>query len=65
MNSGFAKLGTHNIYYKTQGNGPRLMIITGTNSDTRNSPTIYDAPGAKNFEILNFDHRGMGQSTSP
>jgi len=65
MNSGFAKLGTHNIFYKIQGNGPRLMMITGTNSDTRTSPTIYDAPGAQNFEILNFDHRGMGQSTSP
>ncbi len=41
------------------------MIITGTNSDTRQTPTIYDAPGASEFELLNYDHRGMGQSSSP
>jgi len=62
--SGFADLGSHQIFYKIAGTGPRLMIITGTNSDTRHTPTIYDAPGSENFELLNFDHRGMGQSGS-
>ncbi len=60
--TGFADLGSHKIFYKIAGQGPRLMIITGTNSDTRHTPTIYDAPGADKFELLNFDHRGMGQS---
>ncbi|GLQ06950.1 alpha/beta fold hydrolase [Sneathiella chinensis] len=65
LQSGFADLGTHRLFYKLQGNGPRLLLITGTNSDTRHQPSIYDAPGAGRFSLLNFDHRGMGQSTSP
>ena len=62
---GFADLGSHRLFYKIKGHGPRLMIISGTNSDTRQIPSIYDAPGASEFELLNFDHRGMGQSSSP
>jgi len=63
--SGYSLLKNHKIFYKIQGEGDRLMIITGTNSDTRHEPTIYDAPGASGFELLNFDHRGMGQSSTP
>lgn len=65
MKSGFADLGTHELFYKIKGNGPKLIIITGTNSDTRHTPCIYDAPGSSAFELLNFDHRGMGQSSTP
>ncbi len=65
MKSGFADIGTHQLFYKIKGNGPRVVLITGTNSDTRHTPTIYDVPGIENFEVLNFDHRGMGQSSSP
>jgi len=65
MKSGFADLATHKIFYKIRGEGSRLLIITGTNSDTRHTPTIYDAPGSGAFELLNFDHRGMGQSSTP
>lgn len=63
--NGFSKINNHQLYYKIQGDGAHLMIITGTNSDTRHKPSIYDAPGASEFELLNFDHRGMGQSTRP
>jgi 3-oxoadipate enol-lactonase len=65
MKSGFADLGTHQLFYKIKGEGPRVVLITGTNSDTRHAPTIYDVPGIDGFEVLNFDHRGMGQSSSP
>ncbi len=65
MNSGFADLGTHKLFYKIKGSGPRVIMVTGTNSDTRHAPSIYDVPGIENFEVLNFDHRGMGQSTTP
>jgi len=64
MNSGFADLGTHKLFYKIKGNGPRVIMVTGTNSDTRHTPSIYDVPGIGNFEVLNFDHRGMGQSST-
>jgi 3-oxoadipate enol-lactonase len=63
--SGFVPLGTHDIFYKRQGHGPRLLLVSGTNSDTRSNPSIYDAPGAGAFDLVNFDHRGMGQSGSP
>jgi len=65
MTSGFADLGTHKIFYKIRGSGPKLLLISGTNSDTRHSPSIYDVPNADQFEILTFDHRGMGQSSAP
>ncbi|WP_169568997.1 alpha/beta fold hydrolase [Sneathiella limimaris] len=65
MTSNFLDLNTHRIFYKIQGKGPRIVLVTGTNSDTRHTPTIYDVPGIEKFEVLNFDHRGMGQSTSP
>jgi 3-oxoadipate enol-lactonase len=61
----FADLETHQIFYKIAGKGERLLLISGTNSDTRHAPTIYDVPGANGFELMNYDHRGMGQSSSP
>ncbi len=63
--SGFASLETHKLFYKIQGVGPKLVVITGTNSDTRHKPSIFQTPGIERFECLNFDHRGMGQSTTP
>ncbi|MEP3246205.1 MAG: alpha/beta fold hydrolase [Sneathiella sp.] len=63
--SGMADLGTHQLFYKIRGQGPRLLQISGTNSDTRHKPSVYDIPGADSYEILSFDNRGMGQSTSP
>lgn len=64
MKSGFVDLDTHKLFYKIKGTGPRVIMVTGTNSDTRHAPSIYDVPGIENFEVLNFDHRGMGQSST-
>lgn len=63
--SGFADLGHHQLFYKIQGNGPRIVLISGTNSDTRHKPGVYDIPGIEKYELVNFDNRGMGQSTAP
>lgn len=63
--SGFADLGHHQLFYKIQGNGPRIILISGTNSDTRHKPGVYDIPGIDQYELVNFDNRGMGQSTTP
>jgi 3-oxoadipate enol-lactonase len=52
-------------YYELTGSGPRLLSISGTGSDLRRPPRITDGPFARHFEILAYDQRGLGQSSSP
>lgn len=53
------------IYYEIAGSGPRLLYISGTGADLRNTPNIFDSALATEFEILAFDQRGLGQSSRP
>ncbi len=53
------------IYYEIRGSGPRLFIISGTGGDLRRSPSFFDLPIARDFEILAFDQRGLGQTSKP
>ncbi len=53
------------IYYEIRGTGPRLFIISGTGGDLRRSPSFFDLPIARDFEILAFDQRGLGQTSKP
>ena len=42
---------------------PRLLSISGSGSDLRRAPRIHDeAVLAERFEILAYDHRGLGRS---
>ena len=42
---------------------PRLLSISGSGSDLRRPPRIHDDPTlAERFEILAYDHRGLGSS---
>ena len=50
------------LYYEIAGSGPRLLFISGTGSDLRNRPNVFDSPLARHFEILAYDQRGLGQS---
>jgi 3-oxoadipate enol-lactonase len=50
------------LHYETAGRGPRLMIVSGTGSDTRRLPGPFAWPGADRFEAVAYDHRGLGQS---
>ena len=61
----FVDLGDIKLCYQVRGDGPRLICISGTNSDLRNKPSMFDAPGASDFEMLCYDHRCMGRSTVP
>ncbi len=42
---------------------PRLLLISGSGSDLRRAPRMHeDATLAGRFEILAYDHRGLGRS---
>ena len=53
------------VYYEIRGKGPRLLIISGTGGDLRRSPSIFEMPIARHFEILAYDQRGLGQTSRP
>jgi 3-oxoadipate enol-lactonase len=53
------------LYYETQGAGPRLLLVSGTGGDLRAPPSVFDGPLAKMFEIAAYDQRGLGQSSVP
>ena len=47
-----------------RSNGP-LLFIGGTGGDLRNKPNQLDSPLSKHFEIISYDQRGLGQTSSP
>ncbi|HSX26862.1 MAG TPA: alpha/beta hydrolase [Chlamydiales bacterium] len=53
------------LHYKIQGTGPRLVFIPGMASDLRQELNVFQSPLVEQFEVLSFDPRGIGQSTSP
>ena len=53
------------VYYEIRGKGPRLLSISGTGGDLRQSPNIFETPLAQQFEILAYDQRGLGQTSRP
>jgi len=50
------------LYYERAGAGPRLLIVSGTGSDLQNPPRPWDWPGADRFDLVGYDHRGLGRS---
>jgi len=53
------------VYYERAGAGPRLLYIPGTGSDLRNHPNVFDGPLPRQFEVLSYDQRGLGQTSKP
>ena len=53
------------MYYEIRGTGPRLLTISGTGSDLRHTPSIFEMPIARHFEILAYDQRGLGRTSRP
>ena len=55
------------IYFERstpRANGP-LLFIGGTGGDLRNKPNQLDSPLSEHFEIISYDQRGLGQTSSP
>jgi 3-oxoadipate enol-lactonase len=57
-----ANLSDASLHYEIAGHGPRLLVLSGTGSDTRRPPGPFAWPGADRFEAVAYDHRGLGQS---
>ena len=55
------------IYFERSAprvNGP-ILFIGGTGGDLRNKPNQLHSPLSEHFEIISYDHRGLGQTSSP
>ena len=55
------------IYFERSAprpNGP-LLFIGGTGGDLRNKPNQLHSPLSEHFEIISYDQRGLGQTSSP
>ena len=48
-----------------RGQGPKLLVISGTGGDQRKQPSIFDALVTKHFDVLTYDERGLGRSKIP
>ena len=60
-----AKLDGIELYYERAGAGERLLFISGTGSDLRIKPNVFDGPLARVFDMVAYDQRGLGQSGKP
>ncbi len=53
------------MYYERAGTGPRLLYISGTGGDLRRKPSVFERPIAREFDVLAYDQRGLGQTSRP
>lgn len=54
-----------NLWVERKGEGEPLLFISGSGSDLRNRPGPLDGPLARQFEMVAYDQRGLGQSDKP
>jgi 3-oxoadipate enol-lactonase len=53
------------VHYEIHGSGPRLLYIGGSGGDLRQKPGVFDGPLVRQFEVLSYDQRGLGQTSTP
>ena len=53
------------LHHEIRGDGPQCLFVSGTNSDLRVGPTVFDGPLPEACTVLAYDHRGMGRSEAP
>jgi 3-oxoadipate enol-lactonase len=50
------------LHYERAGAGPPLLYVSGSGSDLRRPPSPFAWPGAAGFDLVAYDHRGLGRS---
>ena len=58
----FIDLAGHSFYFERHGTGEKLLFIGGTGGDLRRPETRLFGPLPRQFDLLTWDQRGMGQS---
>jgi len=53
------------VYYEIHGSGPRLLYVGGSGGDLRQKPGVFEGPLVNRFEVLSYDQRGLGQTSTP
>jgi len=53
------------LYYERSGSGAHLLVISGTGGDLRDGLRVSDGPLGRSFEVLAYDQRGLGRSSTP
>ena len=58
-------VGDIDICFDRRGVGQPLVFISGTGSDLRNTPSVFDGPLVNHFDLLAYDQRGLGRTSKP
>jgi 3-oxoadipate enol-lactonase len=53
------------IYYEVHGSSERTLLISGTGGDLARNPARGEGLLEKQFQVLMYDQRGLGQSGKP
>ncbi len=61
----FASVGEVRLCHALAGpeDAPRVVYVSGSGSDLRQSPNALDTSLSEHFRLLAYDHRGLGRST--
>ncbi len=59
----FAEVRGIRLYHEVRGVGPKVLFVSGTGTDLRRTPNVFDVPGIDRLTLCAYDHRLMGQST--
>ena len=58
------RAGDIDIYHEIEGEGPRVLVISGTGGDLRRQPNLASVLSDR-FTTLSYDQRGLGQTSIP
>ena len=61
----FAEIGDLQLYYERAGEGPPLLLMSGTGGDLRQKPSVFSGALPTHFDLLAYDQRGLGRSDKP
>lgn len=61
----YAHVGELSVWYERRGDGQPMLFISGSGGDLRTKPNVFDGPLGRDFDLLAYDQRGLGQTSVP